>query len=102
MTELEQLIEQRKEITQRIKALQSNETVFGMVRMTDEEKRGGYFKVSVIVNSLSYDNRCNSERWMPVICEREKETVIHKIRVIISDMSELLARLEGEEKCEKD
>jgi hypothetical protein len=39
---------------------------------------------------------------MPVICERKKEEVAHKIRVIISDMSELLASLDVEGKCEKD
>ena len=102
MTELEKLIEQRREITRKIKELQTNQTVFGIVRMSKEENRGGYFKVSTLVNSLSGWDDKTAERWMPTICEREMETVIHKIRVIITDMSELLASIEGENQCEKE
>lgn len=97
MTELEKLIEQKKELEKRIKALQTNETEFGMVRIFLTDKRGGYYNVQNKVNTLNgvYAGRKESI-WLSVIRERTKEEVMHKIRVLISDLSDLLKHMEEE------
>lgn len=94
MTEIEMLIEQRKEIDKKIKALKNHETQFGMVRMCKKENCGGYFNVQTIVNTLS--DHGGGKMWMVTIRERTKEEVMHKIRVLISDLSDLLKHLEDE------
>ena len=96
MTELERLIEQRKELDEKIKALKSNMEVFGSVRITKTEKRGGYYGVQTQVKTLSEYTK--DYMWMPTIRERTKEEVAHRIRVVISDMSELLKMIEAEKK----
>lgn len=100
MTELDSLIAQRKELDEKIKALKSNENKFGTVRITRCEGRGGYYNVQTLVKTLS-DYQKN-EMWFVTIRERTKAEVAHRIRVLITDMSELLASIEGDEKCEKD
>ena len=92
MTEIEKLIEQRKEIDKKIKALKNHETQFGMVRMSKKEQCGGYFNVQTLVNTLT--DHGGGKMWMVTIRERTKEEVMHNIRVLISDMSDLLKSLE--------
>ena len=97
MTELEQVILQKKELEKRIKALQTNETEFGMVRIFFTERRGGYYNVQNKVNALNEDFAGRIESiWMSAIRERTKEEVMHKIRVLISDLSDLLKHMEEE------
>ena len=97
MTELEQLILQKKELEKRIKALQTNETEFGMVRIFFTERRGGYYNVQNKVNALNEDYKGRTESiWMSAIRERTKEEAMHKIRVLISDLSDLLKHMEEE------
>lgn len=97
MTELEKLIEQKKELENRIKALKTNETEFGMVRIFLTERRGGYYNVQNKVNTLNGVYAGQKESiWLSVIRERTKEEVMHKIRVLISDLSDLLKHMEEE------
>ena len=95
MTELEKLLEQRLEINRKIKALQDNVENFGTVRMSKETGRNGYYKVQTLVKTLTPQTYGRKEEmWMATIRERTKEEVAHRIRVIITDMSELLKSLE--------
>lgn len=103
MTELEKLIEQKKELEKRIKALQTNETEFGMVRIFRTDRRGGYYNVQNKVNALNEDFAGRIESiWMSAIRERTKEEVMHKIRILISDLSDLLKHMEEEKDEESD
>lgn len=96
MTELEQLIMQKKELEQKIKILKTSERTFNSVRFSRRENRGGFYNVQTLVKTLSdYDS---GERWMVTIRERTKEEIAHRIRVVISDMSELLKTIEDEGK----
>ena len=98
MTELEKLIEQKKELEKRIKALKTNETEFGMVRIFRTDRRGGYYNVQNKVNALNEDFAGRIESiWMSAIRERTKEEAMHKIRVLISDLSDLLKHMEEED-----
>jgi hypothetical protein len=95
MTELEKLMQQRSEIERRIRELKDNTRVFGSVRINKTSKRGGYIAVQTSVNSFS---ACLKDTmWMTTIRERTKDEVMHKIRVIITDLSELLDYLEKED-----
>ena len=97
MTELEQLILQKKELEQKIKALKNSEKDFGMVRISHSDRRGGYYNVQNKVNALNEDFAGRIESiWMSAIRERTKEEVMHKIRVLISDLSDLLKHMEEE------
>ena len=97
MTELEQLILQKKELEQKIKALKNSEKDFGMVRISHSDRRGGYYNVQSKANMLNggYKGRTESI-WMSAIRERTKEEAMHKIRVLISDLSDLLKHMEEE------
>lgn len=96
MTELEKLVAQRAEIERRIRELKDNTMVFGSVRINKTSKRGGYIAVQTQVNSFS--SYMKETMWMTTIRERTKDEVMHKIRVVITDLSELLEYLEKEEK----
>ena len=98
MTELESLILQRQQLDRKIKELRNHQKTFGTVRINRQENRGGYYNVQTLVNTLSSYGK--DEMWFVTIRERTLEEVAHKLRVITTDMSELLRSIE-EETCEK-
>ena len=97
MTELEKLIEQRKKLDKRIRELKNSATEFGMVRIIHSDNRGGYYNVQSKVNALNAESPKRMQNtWLSAIRERTKEEVMHKIRVLISDLSDLLKHMEEE------
>ena len=99
MSELESLIAQKKALENRIKELKLNQKQYGTVRMNRQEGRGGYYNVQTLVKTMSQYGK--PDLWFVMIRERTKKEVAHRIRVLITDLSELLANLEKEESCEK-
>lgn len=94
MTKLEDLIYQKKKLEEQIALLKGDGQQFGNVRMSRSDSRGGFYSVQTLVKTFSeYDK---GERWQITIRERTKKEVAHSLRVIITDMSELLQSIEKE------
>lgn len=100
--ELNDLIAQKKEIEQKIKALQNSETEFGRAKYAIEHyptEKPDRHHISINVNS--YDTPQYSfqrkETWRSIINGKNKEEVVSQIPYIIIDLQGLYDKLTGKE-----
>lgn len=96
MEELEELKRQKKEIEDKIKAIQNNTVTFGRAKLDCQHyptTRTDEWYVAYAVNHVDY---VDYERYRSIIRGNDKQKVIDEIQNVIADLSGLRDKLKGE------
>ena len=86
--EIKELLKQKKEIEKQIRALRTESTEIGLVRLkyeTYNTYRTNEWKLSILCNT----DVSNERRWRSIIIDPDKDVVIHRIDDVVRDLLDL-------------
>lgn len=98
MSELQELMRQKREIESKIRALEKNETTFGRVMYRKQQqpsysKRKATYYVALEVPYTHVGTK--KTRWMKIIDSEDPKDAIEQIKPLIEDLQALYDNLKG-------